>query len=99
MPATSTDREVLADLKDEYKYGFSQPEKYVFKSRKGLDHDIVDQISAMKREPEWMEVPPRRAGYLLLEADPNLGSRPERDRLPGHLLLHQTGGGPGQELG
>ena len=54
MPATSTDREVLADLKDEYKYGFSQPEKYVFKSRKGLDHDIVDQISAMKREPEWM---------------------------------------------
>jgi len=54
MPATSSDREVLADLKDEYKYGFSQPEKYVFKARKGLDHEIVDQISRMKGEPEWM---------------------------------------------
>ncbi|MFM8321437.1 MAG: Fe-S cluster assembly protein SufB [Chloroflexota bacterium] len=38
----------------EYKYGFSDPETYVFKSRKGLDRDIVQQISAMKGEPQWM---------------------------------------------
>jgi len=54
MPATNADRDALAGLKSEYKYGFSQPEQYVFKARKGLDHDIVEQISTMKKEPEWM---------------------------------------------
>jgi len=39
---------------DEYKYGFSQAEKYVFKSRKGLDHEMVQQISEMKKEPQWL---------------------------------------------
>ena len=43
----------LNDL-DEYQYGFSDPETFVFKSRKGLDEDVVRQISAMKGEPEWM---------------------------------------------
>ena len=39
----------------EYLYGFSDPtDKYVFKSRRGLDRDIVAQISQMKNEPEWM---------------------------------------------
>jgi len=36
------------------KYDFRNEEKYVFKSRKGLDADIVRQISEMKNEPEWM---------------------------------------------
>ncbi|MHB1037798.1 MAG: Fe-S cluster assembly protein SufB [Pirellulales bacterium] len=36
------------------KYGFHTEEKYVFKSRKGLDADIVREISAMKGEPAWM---------------------------------------------
>jgi Fe-S cluster assembly protein SufB len=54
MPATNADREALAGLKSEYKYGWSQPESYIFKARKGLDHDIVEQISRMKREPDWM---------------------------------------------
>lgn len=52
--ATTSDREALAGVKDEYQYGFSMPEEYIFKSRKGIDHDIVDQISVMKKEPEWM---------------------------------------------
>jgi Fe-S cluster assembly protein SufB len=38
----------------QYKYGFSDPENYHFKSRKGLDEEIVKQISEMKKEPEWM---------------------------------------------
>ena len=54
MPATDTDRQALDSVKDDYKYGWSQPENYVFKARKGLDHEIIDQISVMKREPEWM---------------------------------------------
>ncbi|HVX13922.1 MAG TPA: Fe-S cluster assembly protein SufB [Pirellulales bacterium] len=36
------------------KYDFHTDEKYVFKSRKGLDAEIVHQISEMKNEPEWM---------------------------------------------
>ncbi|HWB09516.1 MAG TPA: Fe-S cluster assembly protein SufB [Pirellulales bacterium] len=36
------------------KYDFHTDEKYVFKSRKGLDAEIVNQISEMKNEPAWM---------------------------------------------
>ncbi len=37
------------------KYGFHDQEKtYAFKSQKGLNADIVRQISAMKNEPAWM---------------------------------------------
>jgi Fe-S cluster assembly protein SufB len=39
---------------DEYKYGFRDEENYIFKSRKGLDEDIVREISGQKNEPEWM---------------------------------------------
>ncbi len=37
-----------------YKYGFSMPQKYVFKAKKGLNEDIVRNISFMKQEPPWM---------------------------------------------
>src|SRR5205807_5437635 len=40
---------------DQYKYGFHDPEDtYAFKSRKGLDREIVEMISHMKSEPDWM---------------------------------------------
>ena len=39
---------------DEYQFGFSDPETFVFKSRKGLSESVVRQISALKNEPEWM---------------------------------------------
>src|SRR3954447_23384287 len=42
------------DLSKDYKYGFSDPEQYAFKSRRGLDREIVEQISAYKKEPDWM---------------------------------------------
>ncbi|MDK2981044.1 MAG: Fe-S cluster assembly protein SufB [Chloroflexota bacterium] len=45
--------DMLRELNTE-KYGFKDPENYVFKSQKGLSADIVRQISAMKKEPEWM---------------------------------------------
>jgi len=46
----------LQALKSGYKekYGFYVPENYVFKARKGLDEQIVREISWMKSEPEWM---------------------------------------------
>jgi len=39
---------------EQYQYGFRDPETYVYKSRKGLDREVVEQISAQKGEPEWM---------------------------------------------
>ncbi|HLU36515.1 MAG TPA: Fe-S cluster assembly protein SufB [Thermomicrobiales bacterium] len=38
----------------EYKYGFRDEEDYVFKSEKGLSREVVENISKMKGEPEWM---------------------------------------------
>ncbi len=49
-----TENAVLGVDLDQYKYGFRDKENYVFKARKGLDHEIVDEISWMKGEPEWM---------------------------------------------
>jgi len=45
--------ELLEGMGD-YRFGFSDPETFVFKSRRGLDQDVVRQISAMKGEPQWM---------------------------------------------
>src|SRR5438874_11710453 len=42
-------------IKDEYKFGFHDAEDtYVFKSQRGLSRQVVEQLSAMKGEPEWM---------------------------------------------
>ena len=48
-----SDAKILEGI-GEYQYGFKDPETYVFKSRKGLDRKVVEQISAMKGEPQWM---------------------------------------------
>jgi Fe-S cluster assembly protein SufB len=57
------------DVNEEYKekYGFHDPEQYVFKTRKGLDREIVDQISQMKGEPEWMREFRQRALEIFLK--------------------------------
>lgn len=47
-------KEALEILGTEYKYGFRDPEQFVFKTRKGLDREIVEQISRHKNEPDWM---------------------------------------------
>ncbi len=36
------------------KYDFRNEEKYIYKARKGVDAEIVSQISDMKNEPQWM---------------------------------------------
>ena len=49
----STDAVMLEGI-GEYKYGFKAPENYVFKSGRGLNREVVEQISSMKGEPQWM---------------------------------------------
>ncbi|MDP9363731.1 MAG: Fe-S cluster assembly protein SufB [Chloroflexota bacterium] len=38
----------------DYQYGFRDEEDYVFKSKRGLTREVVEEISAMKGEPGWM---------------------------------------------
>lgn len=39
---------------DQYQYGFHETEKHTFKTPKGLNANIVKQISEHKKEPKWM---------------------------------------------
>ncbi|AIF44047.1 Fe-S cluster assembly protein SufB [Virgibacillus sp. SK37] len=39
---------------EEYKYGFHDRDVSVFRSGKGLTREIVEEISRMKEEPQWM---------------------------------------------
>jgi len=58
----------------EYKYGFRDPDVSVFKTRKGLDRQVVEQISAMKGEPEWMlEFRLKALEHFLARPMPNWG--------------------------
>jgi len=48
------DEKILEDI-GKYKYGFhDRDDQYAFKSQKGLSRAVVEQISHMKGEPQWM---------------------------------------------
>ncbi|MDA7977175.1 MAG: Fe-S cluster assembly protein SufB [Pirellulales bacterium] len=51
---TKTDSNFDVSTAEINKYDFRNEEKYIFKARKGLDEQIVHQISDMKSEPDWM---------------------------------------------
>ncbi|MDQ3548204.1 MAG: Fe-S cluster assembly protein SufB, partial [Chloroflexota bacterium] len=64
----------------DYKYGFHDKEDYFYKSQKGLSRKVVEEISHMKGEPDWMR------DYRLKSLDhfdkrpmPNWGSPAIRD--------------------
>ena len=38
----------------QYKFGWHDPAHYVFEPKKGLNPDVVREISFLKGEPEWM---------------------------------------------
>ena len=59
------------------KYDFHTESKAVFKARKGLDAEIVAQISEMKGEAGLdARLSPRRAEDLPVEADASNGAEP-----------------------
>jgi len=50
----SEDAKILEDI-GEYKYGFhDRDDNYTFKSERGLSRAVVENISRMKQEPQWM---------------------------------------------
>ena len=48
------ERVEVAAMKSDYQFGFHDPDQSVFRARKGLDKDIVAQMSEIKGEPGWM---------------------------------------------
>src|SRR5215471_6137223 len=58
----------ILDL-DYAKYDFKDPEKYVFKSEKGLSRQIVEQISEMKKAAQLLLSKRRPDGKWNLEGD------------------------------
>jgi Fe-S cluster assembly protein SufB len=66
----SEQEEALKDMRASYEeaYGFHDDNvEYVFKSQKGINEDIVRQISKMKNEPEWMTDIRVKAFHIFLE--------------------------------
>jgi Fe-S cluster assembly protein SufB len=54
MAEVQEERIEVAALKGDYQFGFHDPDHSVFRARRGLDREVVEQISEMKGEPEWM---------------------------------------------
>ena len=48
-----TSSEIGVDLSN-YQLGWSDEEDYVYKPKKGLNADIIKEMSGMKNEPQWM---------------------------------------------
>jgi Fe-S cluster assembly protein SufB len=76
-----SNQDVLDQIaKQEYQYGFRYEEAPIFKTRKGVDHSVVDQISDHKNEPEWMrEFRHKSLDIFLSKPMPNWGGDSLKD--------------------
>ena len=82
-------QEHLRELSKGYRFGWSDPAHYVFKPKKGLSEEVVEEISFMKSEPQWMRKFRLKALKHFQEpAHAVVGRRSVRHRLQRHLLLH-----------
>ena len=52
--ATAADQRQLSGIKEEYDFGFHDDVAGVFKTEKGINHAVVEQIADIKQEPQWM---------------------------------------------
>src|ERR671934_626863 len=71
------EQQALAGINADYKekYGFFDPENYLFKAPKGLNQRIVEEISQYKQEPQWMrEFRLKALEHFLARPQPTWGS-------------------------
>ena len=69
------ENEAVRQLKEGYKYGWSDTTNYVEKPERGLSHDVIDQISDRKGEPDWMRAYRHKAlNYFLARPMPKWGA-------------------------
>ena len=50
----TTQQQHLDELSKGYRFGWHDPDHSVFVPKKGLSEAVVEEISAMKSEPDWM---------------------------------------------
>jgi Fe-S cluster assembly protein SufB len=50
----ATTKPELKELDQGYRFGWHDAENYAFKPKRGLNEGIVEEISAIKGEPDWM---------------------------------------------
>lgn len=50
----SNSQDTIDQIGGDYKYGFRNDENPIFKTSKGVNHKVIDQISDHKNEPDWM---------------------------------------------
>src|SRR5215475_2155404 len=67
MPTAQDERVEVRALKGEYQFGFHDVDQSVFRAKKGLDRTIVEQISEIKKEPQWMRDYRLRALEIFLQ--------------------------------
>ncbi len=69
------ENEAVRQLKEGYKYGWSDAVNYVEKPQRGLSHEVIDQISDRKGEPDWMRAYRHKAlNYFLARPMPKWGA-------------------------
>src|SRR6266550_2108533 len=69
------ENEAVRQLKEGYKYGWSDATNYIEKPQRGLSHDVIDQISDRKGEPGWMRAYRHKAlNYFLARPMPKWGA-------------------------
>src|SRR3954465_8794616 len=76
-PEAIAEQQALLGINADYKekYGFFDPENYLFKAPKGLTRELVQQISEFKSEPEWMrDFRLKALEYFLARPQPTWGS-------------------------
>jgi Fe-S cluster assembly protein SufB len=56
MKDAALESRAVGSIGDDYaeKYGFHDPEEYFHKGAIGVSHEVVEMISRMKSEPDWM---------------------------------------------
>ncbi|MBU0983655.1 MAG: Fe-S cluster assembly protein SufB, partial [candidate division Zixibacteria bacterium] len=69
--AANKQKQDLSTLNQDYatRYGFRDPVDYFHKGARGINHEVVEMISQMKKEPRWMS-DIRHEAYDMFEAKP-----------------------------
>ena len=76
-PETIAEQQALQGIGDNYeeKFGFHDPENYLYKAPKGLTRELVEMISEYKSEPQWMrDFRLKALGHFLSRPQPTWGS-------------------------
>jgi len=76
-PETLAEQKSLQGIGDDYaeRFGFHDPENYLYKAPKGLSRELVEKISEFKDEPEWMRAFRLKAlDHFLARSMPTWGS-------------------------